>query len=68
MPYSLPVPRPQPRAQSFKYLDKILQRLQAQGLVTSRTITEAHMHSEDTAAAIKDILHILGAAKRQTHF
>ena len=56
------------REPSFKYLDKILERLHSRGLNTSRTITEAQMQSEDQSAAIKEVLHMLGAVSLKPTF
>lgn len=50
------------RAPSFKYLDKILERLQSRGLVTSRTIAESHEKSEQETSALKEIMRLLGEA------
>lgn len=56
------------REPSFKYLDKILERLHARGLNTSRTITEAQLQSEDQSASIKEVLHMLGAVSLKPTF
>ena len=56
------------REPSFKYLDRILERLYARGLVTSRTIAEAHLQKEDSAAAIKEVMHLLGESSLKPSF
>lgn len=56
------------REPSFKYLDKILERLKERGLITSRTIAESHAQSEKESAALKEIMHLLGEPSQKPSF
>jgi DnaD/phage-associated family protein len=56
------------REPSFKYLDKILERLQERGLITSRTIAESHAQNEKESAVLKEIMHLLGEPSLKPSF
>jgi DnaD/phage-associated family protein len=56
------------REPSFKYLDKILERLKERGLITSRTIAESHAQSEKESTALKEIMHLLGEPSLKPSF
>jgi DnaD/phage-associated family protein len=56
------------REPSFKYLDKILERLKNRGLVTSRTIAESHMKNEQESSVLKEIMHLLGEPSLKPSF
>ncbi len=56
------------REPSFKYLDRILQRLYTRGLVTSRTIAESNLKNEDMSMAIKEVMHLLGEVSLKPSF
>ena len=48
------------REPSMKYLDRILDRLYADGQTTSRQISESKMHSETAKADIQTLMRIIG--------
>lgn len=48
------------REPSFKYLDRILERLHAQGSTTSRKISESKAHAERSLKNIQELMRILG--------
>ncbi len=56
------------REPSFKYLDKILERLKSRGLTTSRTITESHTKTEQETSSLKEIMHLLGEPSLKPSF
>ncbi len=56
------------REPSFKYLDKILERLKDRGLTTSRTIAESHNKNEQESAVLKEIMHLLGEPSLKPSF
>ncbi len=56
------------REPSFKYLDKILERLREKGLMSSRSIAEAHIKGEQESAVLKDIMHLLGEPSLKPSF
>ncbi len=56
------------REPSFKYLDRILQRLYTRGLITSRTIAESNMKNEDISIAIKEVMHLVGEVSLKPSF
>lgn len=56
------------REPSFKYLDKILERLKSRGLVTSRTISESHAYNEKESAVLKEVMHLLGEPSLRPSF
>lgn len=50
------------REPSMKYLDRILERLQAKGSTTSRKITEDKTLNERSVKNIQELMHIIGEA------
>ncbi|MFA5675165.1 MAG: DnaD domain protein [Christensenellales bacterium] len=56
------------REPSFKYLDRILQRLYTRGLITSRTITESNIKNEDMSISIKEVMHLAGEVSLKLSF
>lgn len=56
------------REPSFKYLDRILQRLYTRGLITSRTIAESNIKNEDFSIAIKEVMHLVGEVSLKPSF
>ncbi len=56
------------REPSFKYLDKILERLKERGCLTSRTIAESQARNDSQAAALKEIMHLLGEPSLKPSF
>jgi len=54
------------REPSFKYLDRILERLHAQGSTTSRKISESKAHAERSLKNIQELMRILGELSLNT--
>ena len=56
------------REPSMKYLDRILERLEAQGDTTSRKISENKALTEETSKSIKELMHLLGEPSLKPSF